>query len=196
MKRRFAALLVAAVALVLVTPAQAAGYHYVWKDVRWGSDSLAFYIPSGASIAIKNSSVITLPTNAYWPAPADSIPLFIAVGTISAAGAATDTLLLGTQWTYDGVNYIPALDWDTDDQVHVGTGLYFSYRFVTSSGAQPADAAAGAGRWAAGVPNTYAYGIPAKGAVGMRLVIHPSHVARTLNGKLSVRIGIPVSNEY
>jgi hypothetical protein len=185
MKRILAATVLLCALVALAAPVNAAGYHYEWQEVYWGaSDSLSFYIPSGASIAVKNSSNIVLPKNAYWPAPADSIPLYIAVGTINAVGASTDSLMIGTQWSYDGVNWVPSLDWDVDDICHVGTGLYFSYRFLTSSGAQPADAAAGAGRWAAGCPNTYAYGIPAK------------HAVRTLNGTLRVRVGIPVSNEF
>lgn len=197
MKRLIAALLFAAVALTTAVPVFAAGFHYEWQDVRWGSDSTYTYIQTSAAITgIKYSSIIDIPVNAYWPAAADSIPLYIVVGTISAAGASADTLYLEQQWTYDGVNYLPTPDWDLDDQVHVGAGLYFTYRLLTSSGAQPADPAAGVGSWAAGVPNTYGWQIPAKGARGLRLAVHSSILARTLNGTLRARIGIAVSNEY
>lgn len=193
MKRLTAALLLALVALIVTAvSAQAFTYHYVRKVVTWGSDSTSFYIPSGASVGIKNSDIISLPDNTYWPAPADSIPQFIVIGSISAAGAATDTLMLDYQWTYNGTNFIPALDWDTDAQVHVGTGTYFTFRYIGTSGVQPAYTAGGTGDWAAGVPNTYRLTIPAKGARGFRLVVHPSHAARTLNGKLHCEVLIPV----
>ena len=196
MKRLIAALLFAAVALSFAASAHAAAYTYVWKQATWGSDTTSFYIPAGASIAVKNSDIISLPGNMYWCAAADSIPQFIAVGTISAAGASTDTLMLDYQWTYDGVNYLPALDWDIDAQVHVGAGLYWSFRFLNAAGATPVYTAAGTGDWAAGVPNTYRFTIPAKGATGLRLVIHPSNAARTLNGRLRVKVGFPALMQF
>ncbi len=199
MKRVLAGALALAAVLCMVSTAQAAiGYHYVWKQVDWGTtadDTTSFYIPSGASIAVKNSKFIAFPQGVYFPAAADSIPMFIVVGTISAAGAATDTLMLDYQWSYDGTNYVPDLDWDADAQVHVGVGLIWSFRYLAASGWNAVYTAAGAGDWAAGVPNTYRITIPQKGARGMRLVIHPSHAARTLNGKLSCVIGIAVCNE-
>lgn len=199
MKRLLAVALLCAVALFMVAGSASAtpGYHYEWTTVYWGSaDSSYFYIPSGASIAIKNSSVITLPSNTYWPAPADSIPLFIVVGAQSGAGAATDTLMLDYQWTFDGTNFFPDLDWDKDAQVLVGAGTYWSFRFLSAAGAQPAYTAAGTGDWAAGVPNTYRFTIPQKGATGMRLVIHPSHASWTGNRTVRAKIGICVSNQY
>ena len=194
MKRLLAVLLWAAIALVMfaVSASAAVAYSYKWVPVTWGSDSSYCYIGSGASIGVKNSQMISLPGNTYWVTPADSLPQFIAVGTISAVGAPGDSLYLDYQWTYDGINFIPALDWDLDAVVHVGIGLYFSFRYLAASGANPVYTAAGVGDWAAGAPNTYRFTIPAKGAVGMRIVIHPSHLERTLNAKLRMKIGIPV----
>lgn len=195
MKRLLAAALLCVAAITLATPAlaapAAAGYYYDWQTVKWGSDSTYCYIPSGASIAVKNSQTIAIPSNAYWPSAADSLPFFVVTAAISAAGAATDTLMLDYQWSMDGVNYIPALDWDADAQVHVGAGLYWTFTYIPITGTRPVYTAAGVGDWAAGVPNTYRLTVPLRGAQAMRLVVHPSHVARTLNGKLTnVRIGI------
>jgi hypothetical protein len=190
MKRFLTAALLCAVALSIAVPVMAGGYYYKWQTVTWGSDSTSFYIPSGASIAVKNSQTIVIPSDAYWPTASDSLPFFHVIGTISAAGAATDTLMLDYQWTLDGVNYIPALDWDIDAQVHVGAGLYFTFTYIPISGTRPVYIAAGAGDWAAGVPTTYRITVPLRGAQGLRLVVHPSHAVRTLNGKLSARIGI------
>lgn len=195
MNRLLTAALLCVVGLCTSVPALA--YHYEWQDITWGdTDSTYCYITSGASIAVKNSSTISIPKHAYWPAASDSLPFFVVKGTISAAGAATDTILLDYQWSFDGVNYIPSLDWDSDAQVHVGTGLYFTFTYIPISGTRPAYTAAGTGDWAAGVPNTYRLTVPLRGAQAMRLVMHFSHAARTLNGKLSAKVGILCRDDY
>jgi hypothetical protein len=197
MKRLLAALLLAAVALTSAAPSSAATYRYAWQDVKWATDSLYFYIPAGTAITdLKYSNLIPIPENAYWPAVSDSIPFFIISATISAAGAATDTLALDYQWTIDGTTWVPTtttgIDWDLDSQVHVGAGLAWSFRYVFAGKVQPLYTAAGVGDWAAGVPDTYRFTNPLRGARGLRLIIHPSETARTLNGKLSARIAFPV----
>jgi hypothetical protein len=193
MKRLIAALLLVAVALAFAAPARAHPYKYVWQNVTWSKDSLSTYIQTSATIAgLKYSDPIPIPEMAYWPAAADSIPFFILNGKISAAGAATDTLYLDYQWSVDGANWVPALDWDLDAQVHVGAGLAWSFRYLREAGVATAYNAAGVGDWAAGVPNTYRYSIPLPNARALRLVVHSSILARTLNGKLSARIAFPV----
>jgi hypothetical protein len=195
MKRLFAALLLAAVALSLATACYAAAgqpYAYKWQTVRWTSDSTNTYLPllNGTILAAqKNSALIPIPEDAFYPSIGDSLPFIILEGDLDHARASTDTLSADIQFTYNGTDYYPAQNWIAGSQVLVGAGQTFTLRIsiLPGAGIAATDRLLGSSTH----PNSVRIVPVLKGALGFRVnIIHTAtcHGPTLLRMKAAVMV--------
>jgi hypothetical protein len=157
MKRLIAALLFAAVALTLATPAASANF-IKYRDigplsfctgcaaVTGQTDSTSKYM--NAAVGLDTSFVYAWPADVAWGAVADSLPIMVRV-TRTAAGASTDSVYVALQTAYGGgtgsgagIGTIPAsfviAGWDFAQLAQIGatqggTSLFVPGRLRTNT---------------------------------------------------------------